>query len=218
MKIAVLGASGLTGELVVEMALEKGHDVVAVVRDSNKFRPRPKVQIKVADVFDATQLKEAIQGVDAVIVALGITRSSRSPIGSRLISPPDTCTRAVAALTAALRDRPGVRIVYMSSAGANKTWLKYPAWARMLIQMTQIKWSMRDHTGAEKVLESSKNLWTIVQPSLLDDNEPSKAARTLRSNDRAFSKVSRAGVAAFLVKSAEDTSSQNQFFEITGGH
>ncbi|MCA6342050.1 NAD(P)-dependent oxidoreductase [Phenylobacterium sp.] len=217
MKIAVLGANGLTGEHVVETALGRGHDVVAVVRDRNRLRQRPKVQVQVADVFDPVQLKDALQGADAVIVALGINRSSRSPIGSRLISPPDTCTRAVTALTTALRDRPDVRIVYMSSAGANKTWLKYPAWARMMIQMTQIKWSMRDHTGAEKVLESNKNRWSIVQPATLDDNEPTKAARLLRSNDKVLSKVSRVGVASFLVNCAEDTSSKNQFFEITGG-
>jgi len=37
MKIAIFGAAGGTGRQVARQALDRGHDVVAVVRDPSKF-------------------------------------------------------------------------------------------------------------------------------------------------------------------------------------
>ena len=38
MKLAVIGATGPTGALVVSQALEKGHEVVALVRNPEKLK------------------------------------------------------------------------------------------------------------------------------------------------------------------------------------
>ena len=38
MKIAVLGATGPSGVQVVKEALERGHDVTAIVRNPNKMK------------------------------------------------------------------------------------------------------------------------------------------------------------------------------------
>jgi uncharacterized protein YbjT (DUF2867 family) len=40
MKIAIFGATGGTGRLVVEQALEAGHEVIAFVRDPSKLNSR----------------------------------------------------------------------------------------------------------------------------------------------------------------------------------
>ena len=53
MKIAVIGANGKAGNLLVKEALARGHEVTAVVRDHSKIS-NPEVKILEKDLFDLT--------------------------------------------------------------------------------------------------------------------------------------------------------------------
>ena len=66
MKIAVVGANGRTGNLIVEEALNRGVDVTAIVRGKNKTNAS-KVLIK--DVFDLS--KDDLVKFDVVVDAIG---------------------------------------------------------------------------------------------------------------------------------------------------
>lgn len=66
MKIAVVGANGRTGNLIVEEALNRGVDVTAIVRGENKTNAS-KVLIK--DVFDLS--KDDLVKFDVVVDAIG---------------------------------------------------------------------------------------------------------------------------------------------------
>jgi putative NADH-flavin reductase len=86
MRISVIGASGRTGGEVVRQALARGHDVLAVAR-----RPRlvglddhplassgvGRLTVRQADVVKDEGLEEALEGVDAVVSAVGIGSSRR---------------------------------------------------------------------------------------------------------------------------------------------
>ncbi|MDJ0940331.1 MAG: NAD(P)H-binding protein [Woeseiaceae bacterium] len=68
MRIAVLGASGNTGSVVAEAALENGHDLRAVARNPDsltQLRDRG-AEIVTADLDDSDEISSAISGVDAV--------------------------------------------------------------------------------------------------------------------------------------------------------
>ncbi len=52
MKIAVIGANGQAGKLIVKEAVERGHDVTAVVRSANNSQAQHQL---VKDLFDLTQ-------------------------------------------------------------------------------------------------------------------------------------------------------------------
>ena len=52
MKIAVVAANGKAGQLIVEEALNRGHDVTAVVRSSNKSKAQKVIE---KDLFDLTK-------------------------------------------------------------------------------------------------------------------------------------------------------------------
>ena len=69
MKIAVIGANGKAGSLIVKEALERGHEVTAVVRDSSKVN-NTLVKILEKDLFDLTydDLKENDAVIDAFAV------------------------------------------------------------------------------------------------------------------------------------------------------
>ncbi|MDN3058535.1 NAD(P)H-binding protein [Streptomyces sp. SRF1] len=73
MRIAVLGASGRTGGTLVGQALERGHEVVALVRTPAKVTvPAPRqVEIRQADVT-APQGFPDLTDVDVAVSAIGI--------------------------------------------------------------------------------------------------------------------------------------------------
>jgi nucleoside-diphosphate-sugar epimerase len=57
LRIAVLGATGGTGRHVVTTAVERGHDVIALVRRAGSFEPGPRLTEEVwADLSDAYQI------------------------------------------------------------------------------------------------------------------------------------------------------------------
>ena len=76
MRIAVIGANGHTGRIVVKDALARGHQVVAVARTDQVSRPDDHNLTNArADVRDAGALMHALVGTDAVISALGVGAS-----------------------------------------------------------------------------------------------------------------------------------------------
>ncbi|MEA0553287.1 NAD(P)-dependent oxidoreductase [Lysinibacillus irui] len=67
MKIAVIGATGKAGQKIVEEALQRGHEVTAIVRSAAKVTASIPVIEK--EVFELTQ--EDVKGFDVVVNAFG---------------------------------------------------------------------------------------------------------------------------------------------------
>ncbi|XP_065222192.1 flavin reductase (NADPH) [Planococcus citri] len=79
-KIAIFGASGMTGVCAVEAALNLGLEVRALLRDPSKMAEtyRNKIEIIQGDVLVESDVEKTVEGRDAVVVALG-TRNDLSP-------------------------------------------------------------------------------------------------------------------------------------------
>lgn len=90
MRIAVLGASGSTGRQLTSQALERGHDVVAVVRDPSRL-PGAGLEVVAADATDPAAISRALNGVDVVVSGLGDVKGA----------PPGVLTAGVRAVLAA---------------------------------------------------------------------------------------------------------------------
>lgn len=69
MRIAVIGATGFVGSKVLAEALERGHQVTAVVRYPEKLPQQARLVGRKADVYEAAQVAAAVEGHDAVISA-----------------------------------------------------------------------------------------------------------------------------------------------------
>lgn len=113
MKIAVTGATGQLGQLVVNGLLEKGTSikVIAVVRDEKKALPLVKrgAEVRVAHYGDPAALKAAFSGVDRLLLI------SSSEVGQRIEQHKNVINAAKAA---------GVKhIVYTSAPRATTTTL-----------------------------------------------------------------------------------------------
>lgn len=69
MKIAVIGATGFVGSAIVKEALDRGHDVSAIVRHPEKLTPHPKLHPRKGDVYNEDEVARLVSGHDAVISA-----------------------------------------------------------------------------------------------------------------------------------------------------
>ena len=69
MKVALTGATGFVGAGVLEELLNRGHEVVVLVRRPEAFTAREHVQLVQADVLNADEVQRAVAGCDAVLSA-----------------------------------------------------------------------------------------------------------------------------------------------------
>lgn len=71
MKIALFGATGNIGSRILDEALQRGHEVTAIVRDPSKLTvANPKLHAASGNITDANSYLPAVQDVDAVVVSV----------------------------------------------------------------------------------------------------------------------------------------------------
>ncbi|NAX21261.1 NAD(P)-dependent oxidoreductase [Vibrio sp. V39_P1S14PM300] len=108
MKVAVLGASGWIGGHIVAEAVARGHQVVALVRDTSKVT-RDDVEVREFDLLaEGADLAKAVEGVDAVI----------SAIGGRAAGNHDIVVRTAETLLQALPQHGVNRLLWVGGAGS----------------------------------------------------------------------------------------------------
>lgn len=108
MKIALIGATGNIGKEIAREALRRGHQVTAVVRREGSLQSDlPRIETKVADLFDAAALRAAVAGNDVVASAYGPALDDTSSL------PKATEGLIAAAKTIATR-----RLVVVGGAGS----------------------------------------------------------------------------------------------------
>lgn len=160
MKIAVLGATGRTGRLVVEEARRRGHHVVAVVRDPARLGDLAPDGVATADGLDAGAVTAALAGVDAVVSALGPVAGSAPGVQGDLTE----------VLVRAAREAGVRRVVVVTASGwvvdgddPVSRYLAKPVLARVLRDVNA------GFARAEPVVRASGLDWTIVRPPRLLD-------------------------------------------------
>lgn len=70
-KIALFGANGTIGSRVLREALDRGHQVTAVVRDPSKLSEAPGLTVVTGDVLDPKSVAAVAEGQDVVVSAVG---------------------------------------------------------------------------------------------------------------------------------------------------
>ena len=70
--VALIGSTGKVGGWVLEMALERKHQVRALVRKAEKLDAyKDKIQIVQGGIKDEEKMRELVTGADVVISTLG---------------------------------------------------------------------------------------------------------------------------------------------------
>ncbi|MEU2092505.1 NAD(P)-dependent oxidoreductase [Nocardia beijingensis] len=196
MRIAVFGATGTVGRLVVERALREGHEVTAFTRSAASVTQRhERLRVVEGDVLDTNSVQRAVEGQDAVLVSLGNGRNGVVRAGG---------TKAV---IDAMR-RTGVkRLICQTTLGVgdsrgnlNFLW-KYVMFGLLL------RPAYTDHVEQEKHVVASDLDWTIVRPSAFTDGPATGSYRRgFPANEPGLTlKISRADIADFMIEQLTDT-------------
>jgi putative NADH-flavin reductase len=198
MKLVVLGATGGTGLEIVRQAVERGHSVTALVRSPDSLkRFANRIAVNQGDLLDSAELAQVIQGHDAVLSGFG----PRVPI-----SKPDAnlLQRFALALTSAMR-RVGVRrVVIESVAFLFKNSIIPPAYFLGRLLFPGI---VADTSAMERIFGESELDWTMVRPPQLTDKPYTGKYRVQEDHLPLFGfKISRADVADYMIKAAENPS------------
>ncbi len=145
MKIAIIGATGFVGSGILAEALERAHDVTAIVRNPDKLPDHDKLTVAKADVADQDQLAAAIAGHDVVVSAFNPGRDEHGKgVGSIIEAVKRSGGRLVAVGGAGtLEVAPGQRLVDQPDFPAE--WkggsLKTAAFLDRLRGETELNWT-----------------------------------------------------------------------------
>jgi putative NADH-flavin reductase len=194
MKLLVLGATGPTGRLVVERALESGDEVTVLARRPEALDALAgRVTVVAGDATSSAEVAKAMAGQEVVISALGRGRSIRAE---------DFFTNAATAVVDAAKQTGVSRLVWMTSFGVGETFKDANALQRVMYR-TFLKNIYTNKELSERTIRSSGLEWTLVYPSALS-NGPAKGAYTVGDHVemKMAARISRADVADFMVKAA----------------
>jgi uncharacterized protein YbjT (DUF2867 family) len=199
MKIAVFGATGGTGKRLVELALEKGHDVVAAARKPDAVKAKhDNLTVVKADVLDRASLVAAIEGVDAVISTFG-------PADNK--NPGTLMSEGVKNLVTACEERGVSHFVFESGLMVgDRDGLSLFSRIGVAIYGWMNSKLRADKELAENAIRASKlSHWVIVRPPALDDS-PARGEyiHGERAAVSAAKKMSHADVAAFLLRTTAE--------------
>jgi len=204
MKIVIFGASGKTGTLMVNQALELGHQVTAYIRRANSLEiEHQNLKIIVGNLSDTEKLKEAISGADACLSALG--GGSLTKHATEIMSGIDQIVK--------LMEQEGVpRFIYLSSIGVGESRSNMAQPIRFIVCDVLLRVPFADHNINEQRLSKSSLKYTLVRPGSLTDGP--KTGNLKHGSEKIImkgnTKISRANVAAFMLKQLTDTTYTNK--------
>ena len=195
MKIAVFGATGLTGGLVVSRALEAGHEVVALVRDPGRYAfEHAGLTVLGGSPTAPADVDRCVRGTDAVIHCLGIGGKGDGR-ATTLIS------ESVKAVLSSMSIHGVRRIVCMSNVGAGDsgTWF-----ANRIVIPLFLRWLrpiIEDKDRMEAALRGSSVEWISVRlPNIVEG--PERPVRVSGDGRGIGLSITAASTARFLLDQA----------------
>uniref|UniRef100_A0A672Q7G9 NAD(P)-binding domain-containing protein n=1 Tax=Sinocyclocheilus grahami TaxID=75366 RepID=A0A672Q7G9_SINGR len=158
MKIAVVGATGQTGQQLLNQALQQGHSVTALVRNPGKLTvTHENLKVVEADIFSEDSLKLHFKGQDAVLSCLGFPISFFYGVTGY--------TQSMKAALNAMREVKVNRIITMTSwytdpnSGSNSSFL-----IRFML-LPMIRSVLNNMYEMESFLKQTDDInWTVVRP------------------------------------------------------
>ena len=206
MRIAVFGATGGTGQQVVQQALAGGHAVTALVRDPARLAQHDvRLTVVQGDVLDRSRVDETIAGADAMIVSLGNTANN----------PDYVVSRGTQVIVDAMTDAGSpCRLIVVTSLGVGDSRDQVPFAFKMLMS-TVLKKPMEDKERQEALVRASNLDWVIVRPGGLTNGPATGDYKAGVNVKLTASQVSRADVAAFVLQQLDNDTYLRQAAAIT---
>lgn len=210
MKIGVIGATGKIGKCLFREALNRGHDVTAIIRNRSKV-VTPDLQLIVKDAFDLTA--EDIAPFDVIISAVGFEQSKMEEfvrLGHHYIN--------------VFQEAPDVRLILVGNAGSlyidEKRELRVVDNGKMpnILKESALAQtiSLMDFVGRNNIN------FSIATPALFFDAAGVKSGQyvfgddTISVNDKGYSYVSYYDFACAVLDEVERPQFENKQFSVVG--
>lgn len=198
----VMGATGSIGRHVVDVLLEKGYNVKALVRNPEKANFDKKVELIVGEITNPETLDGISKDVDYLVFTQGTYSGNKE----------DVENIDYGAVPNVLKQFKGknVRVALMTSIYVTKVTDENDIYGNGGM------WKRR----AERVLRASGHDYTIVRPGWFDYNKPDELklyflqGDTRQQGSSADGIVSRRQIAETLVNSLELESAKNKTVEL----
>jgi putative NADH-flavin reductase len=196
MKIAVIGATRGLGLALVQMALERGHEVTVLLRNPKKMSlVHPKLKICIGDILSTSSIETSLAGQDAVCTMIGVT-PSRKPI--------DTFSQGAKNVLAAMKAVSDIKLIAVTGIGAGDSRGHGGFLYDKIIQPLLLRTMYEDKDREEAVLKASSANWMIVRPGTLTNGKFTGQYRVLTEMAGITAgKISRKDVADFILRQLE---------------
>ncbi len=198
MKVLIIGATGPTGQQLVQQALTQGHEVTALVRNPDKFEMQhDRLRAVKGDVLDSESFETAVQQQQAVISSLGTKKISLEPV--------TLFSEGTKNLLQAMNHHAVRRLICITGIGAGDSKGHGGFLYDKLILPLVLKRIYDDKDRQEAEIRQSNLDWVIVRPGLLT-NEPAKGNYRVLTDLTGVTagKISRADVATFALQQLTD--------------
>lgn len=205
MKITVIGASAGVGLETVKRALDRGHQVTTLSRSGIPLPASNNIVSLKGSATDKSALMGAVNGADAIIVALGTGKSMK----------PTTLYSDFARVLAevALEKDLQVPVIVLTGFGAGESGKYLGNFIMRMFFKFLLKDVYADKTIMEQTVSQSPLNWIIVRPGLLKDQPLTEKYRveTRLYKGMNIGSIARADVADFMVKQAEKPTHVRQY-------
>ncbi len=196
MKVAIFGGSGKTGQHLVQQALDAGYEVAALVRTPSKLAVQhTDLSVIQGDILDAQCVEETVRGADAVISVLGPNNNK----------PEFTISRGMEHILAVMHRHNVRRLIISTGAGVREPEDRPRLVDRFFGLLLRVisKNVVADMEQVVHKVKTSDLDWTIVRVPMLTD-EPAQEQLKIGFVGDTGPRLSRADMAAFMLKQAED--------------
>jgi biliverdin reductase/flavin reductase len=197
MKIVVFGATGGTGIELVKQALDKGHEVTAIVRNPEAMKENHvRLRVVSGDAMRPDSFVEAFKNQDAILSAIGISSFWQS------LSPMTFHRQTACNIVEKMKLVNVKRLICVTSVGVidNPT---APLFYNLIIHPL-LKHKYEDMRQMETAVRESDLQWTIVRPFRLTNGERTEKYRVASNGElENGGSISRADVADFMLKQLE---------------
>ena len=215
--VAVLGAGGGVGKLVIEQLLEAGGaEVIPVVRSPEKYSSHFQgLLVRAGDVTDPASLEAALAGVDTVVFAAS---------GSTYFSPVEVDYKGVVNTLNIAKSNSVKHIVLVSSRLVNPKNRLHP----IRVILNNIRYSLMDYKfmGEEAARHSSVPV-TIIRPGGLVGGEGQRGSEKpagvqyieavgAEGSGLQGTSIHRADVASVVVAAIGNEAAYDKTVELTG--
>lgn len=210
MKIGIIAASGKAGSIIMKEAVERGHDVTAIVRNPEKVTEKRVAVIK-KDILDITAAD--IDDYDIIVNAFGT-------------APGEEHLHAEAGrvLIKALQDAPDTKLIVVGGAGSlyvdeekSTQLIESPDFPEDALPTAR-----NQGINLNDLLHADDITWTFISPSAVFDPEGKKTGSyqtgedSLLVNREGESYISYADYAVAVLDEIEQPKYINQRFTVTG--